>query len=328
MDVIKCNIKNKDYEIPNCWKALSPGQFVFLSGLLLQYAQREISVADVKMQFVCHVLNIDMNYIPEDLEDVIFQNLFILMSNVTFMFKIRYEDQIWNQLSESTKKLALKTEPHLLPLSPESRILQSKEYDFVLDAVYACQLLPEISLNGEKYSAYTINTKANNLSSSLTAKQYVDATEELSRINSGVGSHALLTAILYCPMPYVAEKAHNLVDRFEKYLTAEYKEAVVLNFQAFSIFLFERTHFRLLWSRSDKKGSGKYSVGLVGGLYNLSADGHGDLNTVYNYPALEYLNMLYDKLIKSVVTLRAGGMEELQIAEKTGLDIKIVTEIK
>lgn len=326
--VLKYEIKGKEYEIPNSWETLTPKQFVFLAGLLSEYAQQKISVADVKLRFVIHVLDIDMSYVPPKHEDVIFQNLYILTSNITFIFSIKYDSKVWNQLSPETKKLAEKTEPMFLPHSPEARILQKQSYHFVIDAVFVKQLVPIISVRDRQYKAYTITTEANNLSTTLTAKQYVDASDELSRINEGTGSLSMLTAILYCPKPYSSEKAHGLVATYGKHLDRNTLEAVALNFQAFMLFLFQRTHFRLLWRKPKAGSTGKYTVGLANGLYNLSADGYGDLNTVYQYSALEYLELLYKKLLDTVVSMRSGGMDDTAIAEKTNLDINVVMDIK
>lgn len=328
MEVLKYEIKGKEYEIPNSWEALTPKQFVFLAGLLSEYAQQKISVADVKLRFVIHVLDIDMNDVPPKHEEVIFQNLYILTSNITFIFSIKYDSKVWNQLSAETRKLAEKTEPMFLPPSPEARILQKQEYHFVVDALFVKQLLPTIRIRYRRFKAYTITTEANNLSTTLTAKQYVDASEELSRINDGKGSLAMLTAILYCPKPYSSEKAHGLVSTFNNRLYDNQLEAVALNFQAFMLFLFQRTHFRLLWRKPKAGSTGKYTVGLANGLYNLSTDGYGDLNTVYQYSALEYLELLYKKLLDTVVSMRSGGMDDSAIAEKTNLDINVVMEIK
>lgn len=328
MQYLDIEIKNKHHRIPNSWEALTPGQFVYLAGLLQQYASGALSVSDVRLRFVVYALGVDMSYVARRHQDVIAQNLYILQSNISFIFSIKYPAGVWNNLSADIKKLAVKTEPVNLPDSPEARILRRTDYSFVVDACFASQLLPEICVGKDVFSGYTINTTCGELSCSLTARQYVEASERLYGLSDNNALLPLLAAILYAPGTYSDRWAHGNASRFSS-LDAATLQAIALNFQAFILLLFTKTHFSMLWSRDNKDTPNKnrISVGIKEGIYNLSEDGYGDIDKVGGMPLIEYLEILRKKKIDAVKAMHDAEMNIAEIAEKTGLDIQTINNI-
>ncbi|MBN9301630.1 MULTISPECIES: hypothetical protein [Dysgonomonas] len=325
---IDIEIKGKPYSLPNSWDALSPDEFVYLSGLLQDYAAGLLSVSDVRLRFVVYVLDIDMSYVPARHKDTIAQNLYILMSKITFIFNIKYPDQLWNGLSAELRKEALKTEPKYLPDTPEVRLLRRCDYKYVIDGCFAAQLLPTITIGKVSCVGYTINTLCDQLSTSLTARQYVDATECLNGIEKNRSLLPLLAATLYQPAGYSSEWAHDNVSLFAE-LPVAVLEAVALCFQAFVLFLFTKTHFSILWKKTNTKDlqRNKLSVGLKDGIYTLSEDGYGDIHTVGEMSLIEYLEILRKKKIDAVRTMHSAEMKITDIAEKTGLDFDTIQKI-
>jgi hypothetical protein len=341
---INIEIKNKPYSIPNSWEALTAEQFVHLSGLLRLYAAGRMSMSDVRLRYVIFVLDIDMRYIPKKHKDTIAQNLYLLQSKVTFIFSIKYPPTIWNNLSPELRLIACKTEPADLPDSPEARILRRAEYTYELDACFAAQLLPEIGppnppkgglslphgevggAGGGAFLGYTVNTSCGLLSVSLSARQYVDASECLLGIPKNPGLMPLLAAILYCPGTYSPEWAHDNAALFGSVDPATL-EAVALNFQALVLLLFTKTHFSILWQKGNDTPDSKLTVGLKEGIYALSEDGYGDIAKVGNMPLTEYLEILRKKKIDAVRTLHSYDTKVTDIAKKTGLDVKTINDI-
>lgn len=324
--LIEIEIKGKPYTIPNSWEALTPEQFVHLSGSLRMYASGILSMSDVRLRFVIFVLGLDMRYIPRKHEDAIAQNLYLLQSKVTFIFNIRYPKDVWAALSPELRRIARKTEPADLPDSPEARVLRRAEYTYELDACFATQLLPEIKSGDDIYAGYTVNTSCGLLSVSLSARQYVDASECLSAVAKNPELMPLLAAILYCPGAYSPEWAHDNAALFGL-VDPTTLEAVALNFQALVLMLFTKTHFSILWQRGKDTKKNKLSVGLKEGIYALSEDGYGDIDRVGNMPLTEYLEILRKKKINAVRTLHSANVKLPEIAEKTGLDIETINKI-
>ena len=322
---IDFNIKGKDYNMPNCWELLSPSMFINLAALLRLYSAGSISVNDVRLGYVTHFLDIDLKTVTPKYADAVAANLYILLSQVDFIFNIHYAPDVWNGLSAQTRKQALKCEPFDLPDTPEVRYLRKQNYSFVLDASFASQLVPVVNVNGIDYEGYRINTDCGELSCSLTARQYIDASERLFRIIDNPDLLPLLAAILYCPGTYNSTWAHNHAKSFAS-LSAETLEAIALNFQSFVIFLFEKTDYSILRRRNGKEPKGIF-VGMSEGLYNLSTDGYGDLDTVSNFSVIDYLDILRKKLIETVCTMHASDIKLSDIVSKTGLDLNIINQI-
>ena len=325
---IDLEIKGKPYSIPNAWEELTPAQFIFLAGLLRQYAAGLLSVSDVRLRFVVFVLDIDMRYVPKKHQDTIAQNLYILLSKITFIFNIKYPDTVWSNISPELRKIACKTEPADLPDSPEVRLLRRSDYSYVVDACFAAQLLSSIEAGDTILNGYTVNTLCGQLSSSLTARQYIEASECLTGIDKNRDLIPLLTATLYQPGVYSPVWAHDNVNLLSA-VDPAILEAVALNFQAFVLLLFTKTHFSILWQKDvkGKQNKNKLSVGLKDGIYALSEDGYGDINTVGDMPLIEYLEILRKKKIDAVRTMHSAEMKLTEIAEKTGLDIETINKI-
>lgn len=328
MKTIDIELKGKPYSIPNSWDALTPDQFVFLSGLLVQYASGKLSMADVRLRFVIYALNMDMSYIPKKHEDTIAQNLYILLSKISFIFDIKYPSSVWNNISPDMRKLARKNEPADLTDSPEARILRRSDYTYIIDACFAAQLIPDVKPGKDVYPGYTVNTLCGQLSCSLTARQYTDASECLHGLVSNRDLLPLLAATLYQPSGYSPQWAHDNALRFASLPDATL-EAISLCFQAFVLFLFTKTHFNLLWQKENGKETlkARLSVGLKDGIYTLSEDGYGDINTVGNMPLIEYLEILRKKKIDAVRTMHSADMKMTDIVEKTGLSIDVINKI-
>lgn len=324
---IECEIKGKPYRIPNSWETLSPSQFTYVAGLLLQYGSGKLSMSDVRLYYIVHMLDIDLSYVPRRHADAIAANLYILLSHVTFIFNLKYKPDIWDNLSQATRNMALKTDPHLLPDTPEVRLLRTQPYTYVVDACFAVQLLPFVEVFGRRYQGYTINTDCGQLSTSLTARQYVDASECLSGLSANTGLLSLLAAILYCPGIYNNSWAHDNARHFAS-LPVATLEAVSLNFQAFVLLLFRKTHFSILWSKAKKDSQeSKITSSIDEALLNLSADGYGDHEKIDAMPLIKYLEILRNKKIQAVRTMHAAEMKMHDIMSKTGLDEQTIKNI-
>lgn len=325
MQTIDFEIKGKAYQMPNNWEQLTQSQFISLSRLLGLYASGSSSVGDVRLGYVSNFLGLSDNKIHPDKIEAVSSNLYILLSLVDFIFSIKYADEVWTKLSPETRRQALKTEPCNLPVTPESRYLQTQPYNFIVDACFACQLIPSLTVGDKEYQGYTINTDCGELSCSLTARQYIDASERLFSLSEHPEKLALLAAILYAPQPYNSDWAHSHAVDFAK-LSTEILNAVALNFQAFVIFLFQKTDYNILRQKEDKQPKGIF-VGMSEGLYNLSTDGYGDLDTVSRFSVIEYLSILRSKLIETVKAMHHNEMKLHEISEKTGLDINTINKI-
>lgn len=210
------------------------------------------------------------------------------------------------------------------PDSLANLLILADQVDFIFDkkgtvnACFVAQLVPKFG----QYKGYAIKTSMDTLTCSLTAIQLIEAQEALK---GGVKKLPLLAAILYCPAPYSSEKAHNLSGRF---VSDPVKlQAVALNFQALFTYLFTKTQFSILSSSRNSYNIPEIATGMIETLYNLSADGMGDVQTVEQMPVIKFLTILRKKLIESVKAMHDAKMDIMEISEKTKLDTKLIKKM-
>lgn len=66
---------------------------------------------------------------------------------------------------------------------------------------------------------------------------------------------------------------------------------------------------------------------MADGIYNLSADGLGDVSAIEQMNILTYFTILRKKLIESVVAMNDAQMDITDIASKTGLSIPLIRKM-
>lgn len=211
----------------------------------------------------------------------------------------------------------------------ENIYLLSEQIDFIfkdrqhINNCFLAQLVPALQANGQSYKAYSIRTAFDTLTCSLTAIQFIEAYE---LIGCTTDKMPLLVAILYHPGTYTSETAHMLANTFSG-IDPLTQQAICLNFQAFANYLFNRPPFNILYMRKPKDHKPAISIGMAESLYNLSADGLGNVDVIEQMPVIKYLTILRKKLIESVTAMNDAGIDLVEISDKTGLSIKTIKQI-
>ncbi len=318
---IQFTVKGETYRIPNAWEELSEVSYIELVRDIQLMARGELPLAMVRVNHVCR----SMGWNPGKIKDSqALENLAWLAGQVTFPFLIEYPDRdaALQELDAETRKLCKRLPPNRLYGIGISRYLERLDYRYVVDSCFCKQLVPVIEAEDELYAGYKIDTSFNHLTCSLTALQFIQAR---SLIGCPVEQLPLLAAILYCPEPYSSIRAHALAVSFVKVPETELA-AIAFNFQSFVNYLFTRTEFRLLTETTADRPSA-ISTGPLESLYNLSADGLGDIDKVERMSLMQYLILMRKKLIDTVRSLHAAKMEKINIAKETGLPINIINQI-
>lgn len=207
-------------------------------------------------------------------------------------------------------------------------IVLSEHIDFIFDmdgrinSCFLAQLIPQVVVQGKVHHGYKVNTNFDTLTCTLTALQFIEAQEVL---NSNSLKLPLLAAILYSPLPYSSEKAHELANDFANMEQVQL-EAIALNFQSIVNFIFTNTDFSLLTAGS-KKNIPEIAMGMMETLYNLSADGMGNVETVEQMPVIKFFTILRKKLIESIRAMHDAKMDLVKIEEKTGLPTTLIKKM-
>lgn len=314
--------KGTQYSIPNSWEGITPYLFQSLIHDIGLMAKGKLSVAMVRVNYVCRVMGWKLKKIKDSDG---WANLAWLAEQVTFPFTIVYPDNdaALQDLDSDTRKLCKRIPPHRLTGITIARYLSKLPYNYAVDSCFCKQMIPVIRFNDDElYSAYTIDTSFNRLTCSLTALQFIEA---CSLIGGSLEQLPLLAAILYYPDRYSSDGAHSLAHKFVK-LPVDELTAIAFNFQAFVNYLFTKTEFKLLTEAKNTKVSA-ISTGALESLYNLSSDGLGDVDTIERMNILQYLTILRKKLIDTVRSLHSAKMEKVDIANETGLPIHLINDI-
>ena len=101
---------------------------------------------------------------------------------------------------------------------------------------------------------------------------------------------------------------------------------MAFNFPALNHFLFTKTEYSLL-TKGKEDVPTPFTTGARDSLYNLSADGLGDIAAVERMPLVTYLSILRKKLIDAVKSMKSADMSLAQISDETGLSLNLLKQI-
>lgn len=187
---------------------------------------------------------------------------------------------------------------------------------------FFAQFVPTIKIGTTEYQAYSVSTAYNNLTTSLTALQYIEAQQALTQ---GTPSLPMLAAILYCPQPYSSTLAQQLAAKMQQ-LPAVTLMAIQMNFIAFTTALYTQTEFALLSKFQPKKQS-PIATDMADALYDLCADGLGTHQQVEQMNLLTYLRILRKKTIEAVRQMRSLEWDVIKISQETTLPVSVIQQI-
>ena len=187
---------------------------------------------------------------------------------------------------------------------------------------FFAQFVPTVKIGTTEYQAYSVSTAYNNLTTSLTALQYIEAQQALTQ---GTPSLPMLAAILYCPQPYSSTLAQQLAEKMQQ-LPAVTLMAIQMNFIAFTTALYTQTEFALLSKFQTKKQS-PIATDMADALYDLCADGLGTHEQVEQMNLLTYLRILRKKTIEAVRQMRSLEWDVIKISKETTLPVSVIQQI-
>lgn len=278
--------------IPNSWQGVTPDVFQkFVSNLAEHYAGN-ITVADIRRRYVLDVMGWRLSRIHD--ADAL-ATIISIADRITFLF----------------------TEEEQSSLTPNLN--------------FFAQFVPTIKIGTTEYHAYTVSTAYNNLTTSLTALQFIEAQQILQQATvpgsfaAGQSSLPFLAAILYCPPPYNSTTAQLLADKMQQ-LSPVTLMAIQMNFIAFTTALYSQTEFALLAKFQPKKQS-PIATNMADALYDLCADGLGTHEEVEQMNLLTYLRILRKKTIEAVRQMRSMEWDVIRISQETTLPVSVIQQI-
>lgn len=314
---------DQQHTIKDRWEELDAVEFIYLFKLLEQYNRGELSVGDLRTKMVLKLLNLERVRVKSYMQESRFEeNVYHLQSQLTFIFRIVYDDKRFNGLSAALKRELERHEPYEMSDIPEERLAARFKRHYEVDSVFCRNLISQL----KGVPGYSITNQGGILTTSLTAARFCDA---VTISDSFIKRNDLrlldtLVSILYFEGAYEPTEAHKRACFFND-LPRHVKQAVFFNFQAVLSFLYNRTKYRVLFSKSGKP-AGVYSSGLSGSLITMGKE-YGGVQAVGNAGLIDFLEMMVDSLVNYVRELKAMDKSVVEIAEKTKLDVQTVNEM-
>ena len=318
MEKIKITAKGREYEIPNSWDEMTPQAWLGYIRNLRRVERGQLSVGELRIRLLCDLMGWQWRKMRDG--DQI-ANLIMLSERLTFPFRIRYPDDnaALRALSNDDYAKAVRIEPDRLDIAAAPH-LRTLDWRYQPDMCFFRQQMPTVMIGSVRMYGYKAAMQHGALSTSLTALQYIDASEAHQD-----GQLARLAAILYAPEPYNSDQAHALADEFA-YLDPVELQAISMNFLAVTTFLFTKTPLSLL-TKFEKGKAKDITTTMSDALYDLCADGLGNSEEVERLNLLTYLRLLRKRTIDIVRQMHGMKMDVAQIANETGLPPNIITAI-
>ena len=323
------------YAIKNCYEELSEAEFILLNKLIRHFKQGLLSLIEVKTLFVLHLLGFNiqrLNY--KAMRNVFTENIYRLTREISFFYRIVYEDEKKFSALSSALQQQLKTMfPSDLPETPETRVAAKMKRHIVIYAEFGKNIIPSLKIGRTKYTGYTFNITDGLATTSLTALQFAEAQKVVQQYAQTQSNELLnlLCSILYSPVAGLYSENHSAAYALQfKKVANEVKESILLNFCAIINFIVHKTKYSILFLRPQGKKEEKkktYSLGLVDNMYMLSKKGYGDSLQMENSNLFKFFDLLIKELKDNVQELERAGKTKPEIAEALNLTITEINEL-
>lgn len=309
---------SKTYDIPNSWYEIDLLSFPSLFEDLCLLASGGLSLGQVRTRYLIRTFELEGNQLSDDQ----LATLVAFSEEIDFFFDLVYPDGVIDGMPDEVKKVAQKVFPEKMSPSIHRRVLLRKVPRIVLNNKFCRQLLPELKIGSQTLSGYSINYKYGVLTSNLTAIQFVEAQALVGHEDK----LPLLAAMLYAPAceKFDISIAHQRATDLEQ-LPATTLAAINFIFGAFVQFVFSSNQYHLLVE--GEQTASPISKGALESLYDLSADGLGNVQEVEQMNVIQYLSILRKKTIDAVKALAAADMDRVDISKETGLPIATINHI-
>lgn len=317
---------DNSYAYPSQWAELSAEQYLALIQLINIMWNGEISMLDMRMLWFKKIAGLENVKVPKRCRAVFMDNIVTASRQFDFFYKLDYGGAI-DELSPSSRRLLKKTPADEINSSDsEIRYARTLDYTYIIDAVWAKNLIPEIKVGDAVLQGWKADVKDGILSTTLSAMQFTQGYDLLSLISTAGSPRtiAVLTALLYG----VKTDNEQLISQIEK-LPDVVLQGVVLNFQAFVSYIFGCTHYSLLWDTKSETSSTKEVIktSFSDSLYSLCKTGYGNYEQVEQMPLLTYLSIMRSDIISGVKTMAASGSSADDIAEHMHLPVTLILKM-
>lgn len=316
------------HTFPSTWSELSPEQYLSLVELINRYLSGEISMFDVQRRWFISIAKLGDINVPERHKERFADNVMTAARQFNFFYRIDYGGKI-DELSSNLRQQLRKTPPDEFPgESGELRYARKLDYKYVIDAVWAKNLLPTLEVSGRKLTGWSADVRGGVLWTTISTAQFTVGYDLLNNLSNdpSLRTLALLTAVLYDG----DINDEHLIAEIEK-LSPDLLQAVVLNFQAFLTLVFSIEHYSILWNSTSEVSKATIEdaikVPFSDSIYALCTRGYGNVTQIEAMPLLTYLNIQRADLIRNVKELIASGIKVMDVVDQTKLPMDLILKM-
>ena len=319
--MLTLQFKEHAYQIPNQWEELNTDQFIYLIDLLNSHTAGELTADMVRTLFFLKIAGIKPRKIySKESADLYSENIYRISRNLTFMFRVVYDNAAALRSMESDYRNLLE---RYLPEElegevPELRVARKLKKHLEIDAIFAKNLIPEIRIRRRNYPGFKFDRIGGILNTDLPAGDFINAStlHDLFMESGNQEQLDMMISILYKLPAGVATKVAD-----------DIKAAVLFNFRSIMQFISQQTQYGLLWNKGNSVQENKISIGFVDSLYSLSKAGYGDASHLKSISLVEFLDLLLKEVIDTVKSLQSSKMDMVKISEITKLSINQIQSI-
>lgn len=320
--MIKVTLGKNSYSFPEAWHELKPDQYILLCANIFEYVKGDITIDEVRAKWFCAFTGITFKKADNN-NDQLWENIYRISREFTFFTRIEYEKEL-DLIEKQLRRKLRKTPPDEIHSSdPMLRWVKKLKYEYTLDAVFAKNLLPSLSIGDKKVYGYRFDINGSVLNTTLTAEQFVNASMALDAYHKSK-NNADLNLLIHILYPKSSIESIEKIDAISKF-------AVLLNYQAIVAYLMQKTKYSIIWYRKpDKKQKthkNNYAVGASESLYALAKLGYGSIDDLASMNLLRYLDLLLKNIIDSVNMLNDYKLSIIEISDRTGLPVELINEI-
>ena len=311
--MIDITIDNKVYTVPNRWDELSPSQYIALSKQLSIFQSGGISLDMCRVAWLQDILSLPSAKVGFCDRDDYTRNMVFMADKVDFFYYYQYDKEVIKLLPPEVRLLVRKKHPEYLAASPERTYLLRGDIVLQVDNYIDRNLLPSIQVGDGGDGGGVKGWCAD----SINAHDFLLCADLISQLADNSNIIDDIVELLY----------PQAVQGWAHELDIEVKYAVLFNFQCFSNYLFNRTRFRVLFTPSKDKKSGRSELTLnIDNLYTLSKKGYGSAIELEAITMNQYLTLLLGELIDTARTMHAYKKSAVTIAGELNVDLKYILQ--
>lgn len=281
--------------LPDCWEELSPGQYIYTIGKLLELMGHQCTLTDFRiallLKYTGYRPSIRFRPAKPEMKATITENLVRLAELITFPLRSGSTGTELNNLFKRNPIPSLRI---------DRKIYQGKQFDIGIV-----------------------------LRTDIKAREFADAFDSVRAFAETQSEECLntLCTILYPAFP---DHTRNLnSDHHRHFARVDYaiRYGIMIWFTGIAQYFSSHPIYRILFSGNGSEESEHISLGMGETIMHLSLVGFGSKTEMENINLIDYFDLQIKSLKKMIADARAQGAKTTDIASHTHLSQNLIEQL-